>query len=389
LKKIKYLDITGLIIFGLSLFVSRAGMNVGMGLLLISFLIKLVFDRKEMIFNNKISNYLLLIYIGGAFWNLFSDNGVSSFLIKFESQYRLLTVLLLLNAIKDRKVIKKFLIAIEISFLVSIIYGIINWFRYNEGRLQSFGGCMTYAHPLALALVVHLAFIFKEGKLKNKIFFIIIEILGILALILTQTRGAWLGFIGGAIIFFILSKKYKYILVFSVILSLTFLIMPLNFKNRVKSIVATRSDSSNNARLNLWGAAIWTYKENIVFGSGEGNNKKWFNLYKEKEKLKDMNIYNGNSHNMYLHFLSQNGLWIILYLFFLFYIIPKEILQRLKKNPKDFFIMGISGGIVSFYISGLTENVWYHEYPGYAILILFFLLAYNSKENNNNEVDKK
>ena len=389
MKKIKYLDITGLIIFGLSLFVSRAGMNVGMGLLLISFLIKLVFDRKEMIFNNKISNYLLLIYIGGAFWNLFSDNGVSSFLIKFESQYRLLTVLLLLNAIKDRKVIKKFLIAIEISFLVSIIYGIINWFRYNEGRLQSFGGCMTYAHPLALALVVHLAFIFKEGKLKNKIFFIIIEILGILALILTQTRGAWLGFIGGAIIFFILSKKYKYILVFSVILSLTFLIMPLNFKNRVKSIVATRSDSSNNARLNLWGAAIWTYKENIVFGSGEGNNKKWFNLYKEKEKLKDMNIYNGNSHNMYLHFLSQNGLWIILYLFFLFYIIPKEILQRLKKNPKDFFIMGISGGIVSFYISGLTENVWYHEYPGYAILILFFLLAYNSKENNNNEVDKK
>ncbi|MGM0508319.1 MAG: O-antigen ligase family protein [Fusobacteriota bacterium] len=380
----EYIDVIGIIIFGLSLFTSRAGMNIGMGLILISFLIKLIFDRKNLVLSDKISNYLLFIYIGGAFWNIFSDNGITSFLFKFENQYRLITVLLLINTVTNNKKLKKFLISIEISFIISITYGIINWYRLDEGRLESFGGCMTYAHPLALALVIHLGLIFSEKNIRRKILFIILEMLGLGALILTQTRGAWLGFIGGTVIFFIALKKYKFLLAFGIILMSTFFLMPENFQNRVKSITATRENSSNNARLNLWGAAIWTYKNNPIFGSGEGNNDKWYNMYKEKKEMEKMNIYGGNTHNMYLHFLSQNGLLIIVYLYFLFYIIPKDIILNLKKSKdkEKIYLVSLGSGVISFYISGLTENVWYHLYPGYAILTVFFLITYINRREN-------
>ena len=59
---------------------------------------------------------------------------------------------------------------------------------------------------------------------------------------------------------------------------------------------------------------------------------------------------------MYLDFLMQNGIMSLLYLFLLFYIIPKELILKIK-NKSIGTISGIYT-ILSLYIYGITWSVW-------------------------------
>ena len=115
----------------------------------------------------------------------------------------------------------------------------------------------------------------------------------------------------------------------------------------------------------MWKAAIHIFNENKIFGIGNDSRDSAPMIQEYVDKnVKDKRIRNEfllyprfpRVHNMYLDFLLQNGIMSILYLILLFYIIPKELILKIK-NKNIETISGIYS-ILSFYLYGITWSIW-------------------------------
>ena len=345
-------------------FSSKLNMKVGYLLLIVSFLYICINKDIIKLVNKKIYGMFLLILILGCFWNYISAGmiGMSKFInINTKFFYGIAMFPFLVNIKKDKFNILIFLI----TNLLSTI------FLYNESYLYTLLDDLGRIRVILLmAWMYTLIYSFEKisENFKKYIFLLSASILPFIALGKSGSRAGALSLFLVIFLYLIFKvfkekKSIKFVSIIAVIILLTGLFLPKEYKEKLKTSFQTTENISNEDRIVMWKAGIEIFKENPIFGIG--SYKK--GIYPHVQKYVEENVNDeqlrgefinrdrfAKLHNMYIDFFVQNGILGLLYLVFLFVLIPFEFFksEKNKESIAAFFSM-------IFYCSyGLTWSLW-------------------------------
>jgi O-antigen ligase len=128
-----------------------------------------------------------------------------------------------------------------------------------------------------------------------------------LALILTFSRGAWLGWTASMVYLGFTIKKWKYLAALAVLATTCVLVAP-SLRNRVVTISRPQSDQSIKERIQLLKSSLQLGMENPVLGVGYGRGRLKENLRSRLQGtvLDDSPIW--HTHNLYVELFAGTGL---------------------------------------------------------------------------------
>jgi O-antigen ligase len=311
----------------------------------------------------------LASFFAAALWGIDTANS-------FHTVHKYLTILLVFLvgamplALKD---IQKFLLLLNVGGAFCALHGLWLHFGRHQDRIDSFSGDkMVFGGMLMLCLLIQILFL--KNQPKNWAHWLLLVLIA-WGLVLTETRGAWLGFALG---FVLLSWKFnrKWLLAVAAVSLLAFFFLPAELKNRVRSIWDVRISISNgwvqssnyNERPLIWQSG-WNIIKDYPMGIGQGNLGYLYPKYKNPQASESTVPH---LHNNYLQILAQNG-WIG-FAAYLFWILS-YYWTALRFKSENQGIKDLNWIFLSLFsatlVWGLTEYTFSHQYMN----IFYFLLG--------------
>lgn len=297
----------------------------------------------------------------------------------------MLAYFIIKNLIRSEKLLGKCVNAMAISgFAVSAIGIFENYFGSPSTVWQdisAFGDIKgrvvsTFENPNVLGefliIVIPItvaAAIASKNKFKS-VFFAFAAAADTFCLLLTWSRGAWLGFAVSAVLFLLLISRH--------FLSAGILFFPAAFLgmtfasgsviSRITSIF-TASDTSSTYRINIWRGTLKMLRE--VFAGGIGIGEQAFSAVYPTFALRGIEAA-PHSHSLYLQITTELGIvGIITFAVFVFVLVQMNVSQiansTLKRNRV--MVIGVFCGLVAFLLMGFTDYVWYN----YRIFLYFWI----------------
>ena len=204
------------------------------------------------------------------------------------------------------------------SGLLVSLYGIYQWFfGDNTGHAwldkEMFGDIAlrvysTLENPnvlgeyLLLMIPLCSALVWTRKTLLSRLYYFAVLALMLLCMLLTQSRGCWLGLILAAAIFAVLTDKRLVLLAAAVLFVLPF-VLPESIIARFTSI-GDLTDSSTSYRLYIWLGTLNMLKDFGIYGIGLGSNafNKIYPFYSYST------VAAPHAHNIYLQLLCETGI---------------------------------------------------------------------------------
>ncbi|MFW5988206.1 MAG: O-antigen ligase family protein, partial [bacterium] len=264
-----------------------------------------------------------------------------------------------LNEIKSKRQLKQILYLLFASSIVASIYGLYQYFFLGFNRVKGFSFSLTFGNMVAVMIIfLSVYIVWGNFNYKIKSSLVLINISFIANLIFTQSRGAWLGFIGGAF-FLSLVKSKKVVIFLLLIIIFSFILLPTQYINRFKSSFDISYDLKNNRsntlRIEMWKTAIEIMKDYPVFGLGYDNYRTPIaDSYKTDAINRDRFIH---VHNSFLQFGAELGLLGLFSFLYLMLLILKKIFIFYKKNDNNIKLFHLSSiiTILIYFIQGMTQ----------------------------------
>lgn len=280
-------------------------------------------------------------------------------------EYAAIFYLILL--ISDDQFIKKGLILFYIVMIFASLFGIIQ-FAFNlsgfhdvgvpfgRGRIYS-----TFENPnywgAAVNLVIFVPIIdLIEGKMFNKLYDYIAIIIFMFNLILSFTRGSWVGFALGIVTLFAI--RYRKALI-SVPCGIAVLLAVPSTRGRIFSIF-NPDNLTNMERLKLWKTGLIMFKDHFWTGVGNGNY-----LYRYKEYIiKYRDLYLGRNqfsvHNSFIKMFAELGIFGGIS-FILIYASLAYIIYKSYKYSKKYklYILAFIAFLITYYFQNLFNNLMF------------------------------
>jgi len=258
-------------------------------------------------------------------------------------------------------------------------YGSPAWLYHKCYRGRGFFSIyMTLAGVLTLVLLATLprfllvsdAFVWSLGP----------WLLGLGGLVATYTRGAWLGFAAGVVVFLPMMRKGRWLLLGGLLaVALAVLAGPPHLRQRVLS-VGDPDDPTVRERLYMWRSGLSMWREQPLLGIGPGGVKRGYAAYALPEAVKKRT---GHLHNTPLQILVERGVvglatW--LWIWGAFYARAIATLRSLPESARRerSLVVGSLLAITGFLIAGLSEyNFGDSEVVmlAWAVVALPFLVA--------------
>lgn len=329
--------------------------------LIITSLVLLIVVEKKWLFPKIILEYAFLAYIAIEFITALNSDHL---LDALKNSKRLLLISIVYAAFvafdsreKIMQMLKIFSTTISLLSLVEI------FFYFNDGyeRLYMFQHYMTTGGLKMIACLLFIPFILgRDGKKNDRIFFAVTTVPIFVALILTNTRSAWLGLIFGLIVIGLLYYRTLFIFL-SVGIVLFFLFAPEQQVLRAKSVVDL-SNPTNISRMNMWKTGIEMWKDKPLLGFGDIDLYQSYLLYRTPTGDEPA----GHLHNNFIHLLVTLGIVGLSIVVFLFYSILKMEYEIFQNSISDALLRNITiasiGIFCAFLINGLFEwNFGDHE----------------------------
>lgn len=192
----------------------------------------------------------------------------------------------------------------------------------------------------------------------------------LVGLVITQTRSAWLGFIGGAVTLGIIRNK-KFLLALLLVIILFLLFAPSDYKVRAASMFDP-SQTSNLSRIHMITTGWRMFLDRPLLGLGDVDLKRYYILYTVPIDQAE----GGHLHNNFMTLLVTLGFVGFAATMALF-VKVFQIELLLARQTKDHWLYGsLTAGCfaayVSFHINGLFEwNFGDHEIA----LLLWFTVG--------------
>lgn len=231
---------------------------------------------------------------------------------------------------------------------------------------------MTFAGLLMqVALVTAAYLLFRNGK--NKWMWSAL-LLMVVALTLTLTRQAWLGF-GSGLIVLLAFRKPIWVAFLPVFLALVFWASPSPIQERVKSI-ANLDDTTFQERLSMWRLGLAIYKDYPVTGCGFHCLMKVRTNYPEHSKIsRDYGALHSNIVQIAVDTGTVGVLaWLFLWLSFIGRV---YFMARRPSNPDGdpqnrWVVLASLSAVIAFLAGGLFET---NFYDSEVIMLTYFLMA--------------
>jgi putative inorganic carbon (HCO3(-)) transporter len=278
---------------------------------------------------------------------------------------------------------------LHISLIVSV-YGLRQWFfgatalatwvdpespLSKTTRVYSYlGNPNLLAGYLLPAVIFSLVAIFAWQSWFKKALALTMLIVNTACLILTFSRGGWIGLVVAVLAVMTLLVYWKSVemppfwrtwsipivlggLIGVLILAVIF-VEPVQI--RVLSIFADRKDSSNNFRRNVWDAVFDMIRDRPIFGIGPGHNSfnKVYPLY-QRPRYTALSAY-----SILLEVAVETGfvglacfLWLIIVTFNTAFLQMRR-LRRLR-NVEGFWLIGAIAILSGMLAHGTVDTVWY------------------------------
>jgi O-antigen ligase len=192
-----------------------------------------------------------------------------------------------------------------------------------------------------------------------------------LALILTFSRGAWLGWGASMVYLAVTTKKWKYIAVLSALTTTCVLVAP-SLRSRLLTISQPLADQSISERVQLLKSSIQLGLENPVLGVGYGRGRLKESLRSRLEGtvLEDSPIW--HTHNVYVELFVGTGLLGLLSFLWLIGQTLLRVSQAAIRCDGAERLAGfaVSASWIAAIVAGVGDIPFYHH----ETRILFFSL---------------
>ncbi|NEP16990.1 MAG: putative bicarbonate transporter, IctB family [Leptolyngbya sp. SIO4C1] len=280
--------------------------------------------------------------------------------------------------------------AFLLTTLIVSVYGLRQWFfgaealaTWVDPESNLSGTTRVYSYlgnPNLLAAYLIPAVTFSAGAIfiwprwLPKVLAVVALLVNTACLILTLSRGGWLGFLAASFALMVLLiywwselfppfwRRWALPLLLggsAAVIVLSVLFVP-PVQERVMSMFAGRADSSNNFRINVWEAVTDMIRDRPVIGIGPGNEA--FNLIYPLYQRPNYTAL--SAYSIFLETLVEAGaigftcfLWMIATAFYQGY----RQLQRLRAtlNPQAYWLIGAIAAMVGTLVHGIVDTVWY------------------------------
>jgi putative inorganic carbon (HCO3(-)) transporter len=245
----------------------------------------------------------------------------------------------------------------------------------NTTRVYSYlGNPNLLAAYLIPAVMLSAAAVFAWGRWLPKGLALLMTVVNTLCLVLTLSRGGWIGFVVAGFVLLTLLTHYLSIrftpfwrrwampllLGGAVGLVIVAVLSVESLQTRVMSIFAGREDSSNNFRQNVWAAVLEMIRDRPILGIGPGHDA--FNSiypYYQRPRFTALSAY-----SIFLETAVEAGLVGFISFIWLLVVAAHQgwtQLQRLRlhPSPQAYWLMAAIATQAGMLAHGLVDTVWY------------------------------
>lgn len=289
---------------------------------------------------------------------------------------------LVVNLIKTKKQLNNLLTLFVISGLLVCLYGIAQYiFGWNTTQswmdedmfsdikmriYSTLGNPNVLGEYILLVLPAAIALMWTRKGALQKIVYALTAAVMFAALILTFSRGCWIGLIVSAAVFitFAAGKLWGLALI---VLPLLPAVLPESIINRFLSI-GDMKDSSTSYRVYIWMGTLAMIKDYWISGIGMGT-EAFTQIY-------PFYSYSGivapHSHNLFLQILVESGIGGIAVFLLIIAIFLKKMMTAWqfggKGNAYSTSITALAAGVCGFLLQGMFDNCFYN----YRVLLVFW-----------------
>ena len=334
-------------------------------------------DMKLKYFRSNIWMVLFLVVIAVSALTSISleeSMNIALVMIAFAMAY-----FIIINTIETKKQFKAILYMFVIAAGISAVFGIYQYIFgdvYSQAWLDAdmfedikmrvystFENPNVYGEYLILAIPIAVSLFWTEKGFWKKTFLLGISGITMLAMILTFSRGCWLGILFALAILAVIIDRRFIILGLIGLMMLPF-VLPDTIINRFMSI-GDMSDSSTSYRVYIWMGSLAMLKDYWLSGIGLGETS--FNTIYPLYSYN--NIEAPHSHNLYLQIVSQFGIMgLIIFLAIVYNFYKDTAISMLKK--KNILLAGIIAGLTGFFLESMFDYTWYN----YRVILIFWMV---------------
>jgi O-antigen ligase len=243
---------------------------------------------------------------------------------------------------------------------VMALYGLAQSLAYGvdfrvHGTMSIY---MTFAGLLMLVAVMTLAQVLFRPHRRQAVWVLLALLIITTTLIMTHTRGAWLGFIAGCCVLLGLHNKV-FLLALPLLVLAVFLLVPQAVKTRALSILDRRNITAQE-RLSMWSSGLHIIREHPWTGVGMGAMARVYQRYREPDSPVNPTRRLGHLHNNMIQIAVERGLpglacWLWLWLAYGYD--AWRIYKRLGPEHTDAkaLVLGSLASVVAFHVEGLFE----------------------------------
>ena len=347
-----------------------------------SLALSLVRDRTRQLAWSPINRYVMLyaaVYLAGTLFSISLKASLNSGLL---SVAFILFAVVLFNGVETRGQLDALLTAVVLAAAavscLGIVQYIFRWGYQSEAWVDSdmfstiqFRVSSTLKNPNMLGQYLILMVPLGGAKLLTarswKARALWFGCCGALCLcmLLTFSRGAWLGLLFAGAAFFVLLNP-RLMLLFPVALVGLYFVLPPSVIERFTSI-GNLSDASTSYRVYIWMGTLAMLKDYWLCGIGPGTEA--FNM------VYPAYSYNGiiapHSHNLFLQIVSDAGvaaLGVFILLLFVFFRMMCAALHREKDWTSRLLQIAVTAGVFGFMVQAMTDYSFYN----YLVLFVFW-----------------
>lgn len=283
--------------------------------------------------------------------------------------FRFFTYIILYIAIKYEfnikrnftKFMKIFLGQSFVVFILGIVQKITNIGVTVETngvyRMESTLGYPTaYGAYIVIVIFPLLIFMLKSKNFKLKVFTAITIFFGMISLVLSYSRNAWLALGVGLLILAII---YNYKFIYALLGAGIFGIAIPFLRER---LIQLASSSINGGRIKLWKIAVKMIKEHPVKGIGQGNYVDLVDSYFERyPNLYELGHEGFPTHNSYLKELCEIGIIGAIVFFSTYVIMGIKLFMINKKYSNEYLglTIGVCASFISFMFINMFDNMMF------------------------------
>lgn len=247
-------------------------------------------------------------------------------------------------------------------------------------RAAGFMNAIRYSELMGIALVLAASrLVFFENDSRGKrIFYGLTALACVAALILSQTRGAYLGAAAGmaALFYFAKGRRIRVLAMAAAVFAIGAVLAGFTpgARDRLAAMInrnpaemtANNPSTAINIRLKLWSLGLDIVKAHPLVGVGPDNIKRVFKKF-HPGPIGDEDVW-GSLHNLYLHQAAERGLIGLAALLTLF----GTMLAFAVKNLRSAFgpyTLWAAAALPAYFIMNVTENSFQHVHTSYAIIM--------------------